>query len=110
MFGIWWGSPVPALSMLYERTGNERYLTNAVYIMHEYLKKYGLNLENVKTNYWLTGHTAGIIMGMQGVLELYKTTGNTNLLELLNLVQKKVEEQHLLQNGSPSGHGENLLW
>jgi len=108
MFGIWWGSPVPALSKLFELTGNKRYLTNAVYIMHEYLKKYGWDLENVKTNYWLTGHTAGIIIGMQGVLEIYKTTGDTNLLELLNLVEQKVELQHLLQNGSPSGHGENL--
>jgi len=107
-YGHWWGSPIYSFAKLYKHTGNSRYLRVAEYLLDEYLKKYNWNIVSLRSNKWITGHTAGVIIGIKGVLELYRVTSKPQYLQLLEVIDEKVESQHLLVNGSPSGHGEHL--
>lgn len=110
----WWYSSVTnATAFLYRRTGDQKQLEMAQYVFRSFLQQreagdWGVILGEQPPQPQLKGHTAGWGIVLLSGLELYRATGDSNLLRGLRDANDMVIAQHMQPHGVPSGQGEFL--
>ena len=100
--------------LLYERTGEKRYLDYANYIVGSWSKpskytKSGVHLlEDVEKNVPLIEseieHAYTLMSNFEGLCELYRATGNQRYLNACVKLANKIKKDELMINGSVSNH------
>ncbi len=100
--------------LLYERTGEKRYLDYANYIVDSWSKpsKYTKNgvhfIEDIENGVPLVEseviHAYTLMSNFEGLCELYRATGNTRYLKASETLGNKIIKDELMINGSVSNH------
>jgi hypothetical protein len=100
--------------LLYERTGEKRYLDYANYIVDSWSKpsKYTKNgvhfIEDIEKGIPLVEseviHAYTLMSNFEGLCELYRATGNKRYLNVCVMLGNKIIKDELMINGSVSNH------
>ncbi len=100
--------------LLYERTGEKRYLDYANYIVASWSKpsKYTKNgvhfMEDIENGVPLVEseviHAYTLMSNFEGLCELYRATGNKRYLNVCVMLGNKIIKDELMINGSVSNH------
>ncbi len=100
--------------LLYERTGEKRYLDYANYIVDSWSKpsKYTKNgvhfIEDIENGVPLVEseviHAYTLMSNFEGLCELYRATGNKRYLNVCVMLGNKIIKDELMINGSVSNH------